>query len=320
MLVVLVESLSVIVVLLLGARVLLLYKATPRRYAEPFDGVLYRLGDATLAERRCPGSPRATVIAIHGFTENAAYFSGFYAAPDIQLITLACSGYHVPFDGGTSGTASWAEAPAQPRGTIEYDAAVVVRALEHLPQSRSIRVHGHSRGGAVAIEAAAMRPDLFRGVEVALEAPLLPQAATRTQLSAVSRWFLPFVLALWRLAPISKYNRGTWGRLDDPRKRALIKSFPFNAVRISTLLRNVRSMDDWRKRRSYEVYEKLHRGVVLIADDDRVLDSHSMRESAAHAHRMESVEVRDSSHFVLLDQPHAVPPVAPATVREERTQ
>ena len=49
--------------------------------------------------------------------------------------------------------------------------ALMLRALEHLPRSPIVRVHGHSRGGAVVLEAASMRPELFKDVEVLLEAP-----------------------------------------------------------------------------------------------------------------------------------------------------
>src|SRR5699024_2439048 len=158
-----------------------------------------------------------------------------------------------------------------PAGSIEYDAQVLVQALENLPCSDVVRVHGHSRGGAVVVEAAALRPDLFEKVEVVLEAPVLPQGQTVTPLSPVLIWLAPFVFALWRLMPISPLNRGAYGSLENPRKRKLISGLPFNGKRASILIENMRFMDVWMRVRQHDVYRALRRGVVLVPENDKVL-------------------------------------------------
>lgn len=291
-----------------GLRLVLLYRVGTAPRAEDFAGVVFRVGQAAVAERSAP-QPRATVVAMPGLFENPRYFTRFYSDPDIQLILLTSADYHVPFAAEPT-NADWATPPPSVPGTIEYDAAVLVQALEHLPKSAAVRVHGHSRGGAVVLEAAAMRPDLFRGAEVILEAPVVPRARPRRPTSRAARWFIPFVVALWRRAPISKQNQYMFGRLDDSRKRELIGELPFNPRRLITVVRNLESLETWMAQRAPDVYQNVKRGTILIADDDQVLDSDSIRTAAQQAgQRLNVVEVQDCSHFIVLDRPEAVPPL-----------
>lgn len=299
---------GIAVALFVVLRTMLLYRSQSGRGAEAFDGVVYRVGAAAIAERSSR-EPRATVICMHGFVEDLRYFTRFYADPEIQLILVNSADYNVPIVDPKFRSAEWAAAPLLSEGTIEYDAMVLIQALQHLPATRSVRVHGHSRGGAVVLEAAARRPELFRDVEVILEAPVLPRGQFRSSPSAPVRWFLPLLLPLWRGQPISKYNRNRWGRLDDARKRELIENLPFSARRAVTMVRNMKSLAEWVDRRDYQVYDNVSRGVILIADNDQVLDPDSMTESAKRAApKLQTVAVKDCSHFVLLDQPAAIPP------------
>lgn len=266
---------------------------------EPFEGHVYRIGDATVLERASQ-DPSATVVCMHGYLENFHYFTEFYADPAIQLILISSADYHAP---EPTATPAWArDVPGVP-GTIEYDAAVLVQALEHLPRAETIRVHGHSRGGAVVLEASVLRPDLFTRVDVVLEAPVLPGGKTRTPISAVTLWALPFIVPLWRKNPISKQNRELWGRLEDPRKRQVISALAFNPRRIRTMLANLVSIAAWVERTDARHLSAV-RGKVIIPGDDRVLDPESMRASAERAgERLEIVTVPESSHFVLFDEP-----------------
>lgn len=290
-------------------RAWLLYRVGAPRQVEDFDGVVYRVGAASIAERASRGA-RATVIGMHGLFENPCYFTRYYADPDIQLILITSGDYHVPFTAPRYRTADWAKTPDYALGTIEYDAAVLAQALEHLPTTRSIRVHGHSRGGAVTLEAAAMRPDLFRGVEVILEAPVLPRGEPRRSIPRALRWFVPFYLALWRLRPISPFSARAFGRLDDARKRTLIAALPFNPRRFATVMRNLESLEAWMREREVGVYESVGNGVILIADDDQVLAPAAMRAAAQPAAgRLRIVEAAGCSHFVLFDRPEALPPL-----------
>lgn len=292
----------------------LLYRVGAPRQIEEFQGVIYRVGQAAVAERKGSDDPRATVIAMHGYLENPCYFTRYYDDPGIQLIVLASGDYHVPFTGAEYRNAGWEATPMQVLGTIEYDAAVLVQVLEHLPKTKSIRVHGHSRGGAVVLEAAARRPDLFRDVEVILEAPVLPRGKPSLPVIPGTLWVVPYFFLLWRKRPLSPFNRHIYGRLDDPRKRSVIEALPFNPRRLITATRNLRSLAAWMKDRDVGMYGNVERGAILIADNDHVLAPDAMRASALKAEgRLRVIEVSNCSHFVLYDRPDAIPPLANRT-------
>ncbi|MCE9668904.1 alpha/beta hydrolase [Myxococcus stipitatus] len=295
-------------VLAATARWWLLRREGPSCPLEPFDGVIHRVGKAVIAERHSE-APRATVICMHGFVASMRYFTHeHYAAPDIQLIQLTSCDYHLPITQPVERPAPWAKVPQAPEGSIAYDAEVLLQALEHLPRTEHIRVHGHSRGGAVVLEAASMRPDLFEKVEVVLEAPVLPQARPYVALGALQLWLLPFVIPLWRREPISRHNRGAWGPLENARKRELITAFPFNPKRVSTMETNVRGIGEWMNGKDTSVFKNLRRGTVLVPTKDRVLDARSMLESARRAEpTLNVVTLEGCSHFVLWDRPDAMP-------------
>lgn len=299
-------ALAIVVVVYL--RRWLLKKDIPQQQTTAFQGELFQIGEASLA-RRASERPSTTVIVVHGFVENFIYFSAHYSDPRIELIQLTCADYHVPVARPVHTKADWAKAPDAVAGTIAYDAAVLNLALEHLVSTRQVRVHGHSRGGAVTLEAARQRPDLFQSVEVILEAPVLPQGKPYRPLPAIARWLFPFYLALWQQQPISERNRAVWGSLDNPRKRELIWGFPFNARHCSTLVTNIQDMNDWMAETGTDVYRCVQRGAVVVPARDKVLDPRAMLASARQAENLQIIEVSDCSHFVTLDQPEAIPPL-----------
>lgn len=284
-------------------RAWLLYRPQAGPTREPFDGLVYAVGEATVAERTSVAA-RTTVVCMHGFLESPAYFTSFYAEPAVQLILISSADYH-PLAAPVP--APWAAPITARPGSIEYDAAVLVQALEHLPRTPTVRVHGHSRGGAVVLEASVQRPELFANVEVLLDAPVLPQARVRGRTTALMLWLLPFFVPFWRAKPITPRNAKVWGRLDDARKRALISSLPFNPRRAITIARGLESIRDWQARTDERHYDAVG-GSVLIAGDDRVLDARSMRSSAARAKGLRIIDAPASSHWVLFDSPELVPP------------
>ena len=286
----------------------LAYQTTPQRHAEPFDGVVYQVGQAAVAERRCE-NPRATVVAMHGFAEDMRYFADYYSEKDVQLIALTSCGYHIPIEQPHYQAADWPAEPDEPEDTIEYDAQVLLQALEHLPRSNTVRVHGHSRGGAVVIEAASRRPDLFESVEVVLEAPVLPGGKAYREISAMELWMLPFMMPFWRHQPINSRNRGAWGPLENERKRELIEGLPFNARTSGTMARNISSIESWMRERDEGLYQHLRRGTILVPERDKVLDATVMESSARAAPALDVRLVPGCSHFVLFDQPEAIPPL-----------
>jgi pimeloyl-ACP methyl ester carboxylesterase len=293
------------VIAVLALRTWLLHRPSPRAHQEPFDGTVVAVGKAAVAERG-PSEPRVTVVAMHGFLEDPRYFTDYYAAPDIQLIAIASCDYHVPFGDGAPKPASWAKTPSASEGSIRYDAEVLLQALEHLPRSERIRVHGHSRGGAVVLEAASLRPDLFAKVEVVLEAPVLPGGKPYGEgISSFARWLLPIGIVAWKREPISQRNIKAYGSLEDPRKRALIEGLPFHPKHTAIMLANLEGIDAWMKANDSALYRNV-RGVVLVPGEDKVLDAAAMRASAAKSD-LKLIELPACSHFVIFDRPDALP-------------
>src|SRR5690606_37263558 len=144
---------------------------------------------------------RATVVVMHGLLENPLYFTRYYEDPELELIMIEATGYQLPVTSADRPEAPWDLPPAGTACTIAADAQLLNLALERLPGTRNVRVHGHSRGGAVILQDASERPDLFSQVEVILEAPVLPQGQPYRTSSAISRLLLPSLHLLWQRRP-----------------------------------------------------------------------------------------------------------------------
>ncbi|MDN3518033.1 alpha/beta hydrolase [Aquisalimonas lutea] len=287
----------------------LLFRPGPGPSREPFGGDCYRVADARIYVRR-PVTARATVVAMHGFLESPAYFTALYDLPEVEVILVGSADYHPALDCRSEIDAPWGARPMAPVGTIAHDAEVLVQAMEHLISTRSVRVHGHSRGGAVVLEAARRRPDLFRGTDVLLEAPLLPGVRPVWTPPRAIIELLPWLLPLWRRRPINRRNAPLWGALDDPRKRRLVGSLPFNPRRAVTVRRNLLDLGDWTRNADPGLWHNLESARVVVPAEDRVLEPASMQAGAKQGGagvQMDAVPA--SSHFVALDRPAAIPPL-----------
>lgn len=307
----LIGFLGLAVLIVVYLRRWLLRREIPQQQAASFKGELYTVGEASVA-RRSTGQPAtASVIVMPGFMENFLYFTEYYADPAIELILITSADYHVPVRGNRATVPAWSEPPKAAPGTIAYDAEVLNLALRNLVTTANVRVHGHSRGGAVTLEAARQQPALFENTEVVLEAPVLPQGKPYTPLPPVARWFLPFFLPLWQQQPISPRNRAVWGPLDNSRKRELIMGFPFNPRHCSTMSANLKDMEHWMHSTGSEIYQYVKRGAILVPDNDRVLRADAMRASAQQAENLQLIEIEGGSHFVIPDHPDSIPPLSP---------
>lgn len=286
----------------------LLDRPVPQRQTVLMEAEVYRVGEAFIARRRSQ-NPVSSVVVLHGFLENPLYFTRYYQDPAIELIMLTSAGYHLPLQTPVFQQPPWKAAPALATGTIAGDAQVLNLALEHLVTTSAVRVHGHSRGGAVVLEAARQRPDLFEPVEVILEAPVLPQGQLYQPTSRIVHWLMPLVHLLWQRKPTGILRSPIWGPLDDDFKRELILAMPFNPRRSRVLMTNTTDIADWMIHTGPDIYRHVKRGAVLVPERDRVLQSKAMLDSARQAENLQIIEVPDSSHFVLLDNPEAIPPL-----------
>lgn len=279
-------------------------------YSEMFSGKVYLIGKGAVSVRNHSGEATHTVIGVHGYLENHCYFTQAYDAPTTELILLTCSNYHIPVNGVTPEEAPWPCAIDELEGTIAYDAELLILALENLPTSQHVRVHGHSRGGAVVLEAASRRPELFRNVELLLEAPALPQgrphAMVTMMLEPVSHGMWPWLIRLINSAPSSVYGQTFFGRMT-PRKKTLLGKL-FSATRDQlTIVRNLEDVMAWMEQTSTDIYHHVSHGCFLIPGTDRILDKGAMLASARACKTMTILETSSPSHFITLDDRSLIP-------------
>lgn len=306
----LIGFLGLAVLIIVYLRRWLLRREIPQQQGASFKGELFTVGQATVARVAQRQTPTVSVIVMPGFMENFLYFTEYYADPSIELILITSADYHVPALNLRATVPAWSVAPKTPPGSITYDAAVLNLALRHLVSTDNVRVHGHSRGGAVTLEAARQEPALFENIEVILEAPVLPQGKPYAPLPPIARWFVPFYLPVWQQQPISSRNRSLWGPLDNQRKRELIMGLPFNPRHCSTMLVNLKDMAQWMDQNGSDIYQHVKRGAVLVPGKDRILRSDAMRASAHQAENLQVIDIEGGSHFVLTDNPDSIPPLS----------
>lgn len=282
----------------------------PGRHLEDFPGRIFRVGEAFVGHRPAGDDPEWTVVAIHGFLEDWRYFTGLYRDPSVELICVNSGGYHCPDNHAPRVKPEWEETPPYTVGTIAYDAHVLNQALAHVARGRKVRVHGHSRGGAVVLEAARQRPELFDEVEAVLEAPVLPggdaHPALALAFNRVARYLLPFNFALMRRIPARLYARWVFRPLN-PRKLALVADLMSNPRTDRIALTNANDIESWMADTDTAIYENPRQGCVLIAETDLVLDRRRMIDSARRAKSLRIRETEGTSHFVTLDRPESLP-------------
>ncbi|QFS88487.1 alpha/beta hydrolase [Marinobacter sp. KM021] len=288
-----------------------LIKPIESAYSEMFSGRVYRVGKGAVSVRNHSGAAEHTVIGVHGFLENHCYFTQAYDGPTTELILLTCSNYHIPVNGVTPENPGWEVPIKHLEGTIEYDACILNQALQNLPSTRNIRIHGHSRGGAVILEAIKQWPELYEDVEIVLEAPVLPQgklhALVTTLLEPVSHGMWPWLIRLINSAPQSAYGQTFFGKMN-PRKRQLLNKLFYATKDHLTIVRNIENIMEWMVRTDTSVYQHVRHGTFLIPATDRILDRNAMLASARTSPtNMRIIETEAPSHFITLDSKEWVP-------------
>jgi hypothetical protein len=288
-----------------------LIKPIDSAYSEMFSGRVYRVGNGAVSVRNHSGDAKQTVIGVHGFLENHCYFTQAYEAPTTELILLTCSNYHIPVNGVTPESPDWEVPIKHLDGTIEYDACILNLAMAKLPSTDNIRLHGHSRGGAVILEAARQAPELYENVEVVLEAPVLPQgklsALVTAVLEPVSHGMWPWVIRLINSAPSSAYGQTFFGKMNPRKKQLLSKLFSSTRDHL-TIVRNIENLMAWMQSTNASAYENIRYGTFLIPAVDRILDREAMIRSARQSPTtMRIVETQAPSHFITLDSKEWIP-------------
>jgi pimeloyl-ACP methyl ester carboxylesterase len=288
-----------------------LIKPIAQTYTEMFSGKIYSVGKGAVSVRNHAENAKHTVICVHGFLENHCYFTQAYQDPTTELVLLTCSNYHLPVEGPMPEPAAWEVPIKYLEATIEYDACILNQALANLPTTKNIRIHGHSRGGAVILEAINQRPELYEHVEIILEAPALPGGKTHPLVSAllepVSHGMWPWVIRLINSTPSSSYGQMFFGKMNRRKKKLLHKLFSATKDHL-TIVRNIENLFAWMDKADYTAYQHIRHGTFLIPKVDRILDRNIMLKSALKSpNAVRIVETDATSHFITLDDRKWVP-------------
>ncbi|MBV1873719.1 MAG: alpha/beta hydrolase [Gammaproteobacteria bacterium] len=282
---------------------------------EYFNGVSYQVGAASVGHRKVNESPDKTVVCMPGFLEDQRYFTELYNDPEIELILLNSANYHLPITSAQPQLTGFSNEQGYAENTIEYDAAVLNWTLSNLASSSNVRVHGHSRGGAVALEAAKQEPALHQKNEFILESPVLPQAKAWPPLDkvlggSVSQYLLPLFVPFIKRAPVSLYAPILYRPLSS-RKKTLIAGLFYAPKTYQTIIDNVTDLERWMFTADYSLFENINNGVILIGQKDTVLDRASMLESAGYAgDKFRIIETQGTTHFITQDVPEYIPQVS----------
>lgn len=301
-------------VLIAGLHVLRQYLCTlaqPPVNHEAFTGKLYKVGDSVVAYRPARTKARATVITMPGFLEDHRYFTQLYNDDDVELILVNSCNYHPPVIPNHAENCGFFNKNGFALGSVEYDAAVLNWATQTLVTTDQVRVHGHSRGGAVVLEAVKQNPALHQRHEIILEAPVLPQGKGHPSLEmafgAVGLYLLPLFVPLLKRIPVDLYAPIIYRPLSQ-RKKEVVAGLFYNPKTYQTILDNIHDLEQWMQKTDYSIYQFVTRGIILIGEKDTVLDRASMLLSARQAgNQFKVIETRNTSHFISLDDPDSVP-------------
>lgn len=287
-----------------------LYRTQRFTEATPFDGVLYQVGQSEIIKRE--GSPNATrtVICFPGFLENQHYFTELYQDADVEFVAVNNADYYSGFYTRKTMTPAWGQTNPFPVSTIEHDAHLLCEVIEHLATHQDILLHGHSRGGAVILEAACQRPDLAGKVTALLEAPVLPKAKAAKGLERFVKfgglYIFPLYMAVMRILPTHRMINERSHYPLTPRKHELLAKTPHLPRHYSTAIGNMLNIRDWQRKSEFSVYDHFHEIRIVLPERDSVLCRESMHYSASQADHIHIIETRETNHFISLEQPQTM--------------
>jgi len=294
----------------------------PQIYTSDFAGELLKVGTTYIARRPARNDSQCTIVCFPGFLEDMRYFQDLYKDDNAELILVNNANYHCPFlverDARDVIELEWPKNP-NALGTIEHDAFYLGLVLERLVTGGEVRLHGHSRGGAVVLETGRQYPALTnskeRPVRAILEAPVLPQARAAGKASdplqhRINCYFLPVFFGLSRDISTEHLLKMPMMRPTTALKTHLCLSI-FSVTRsYASCVKNVESIFSWQRTMGFEVYDNYPSLTVIVGERDDSLDIASMLASAEQGQARNSglsiIKTKDSNHFISLEQPDTI--------------
>jgi pimeloyl-ACP methyl ester carboxylesterase len=292
-----------------------LNKPLPAPKPIPFEGDIFSVGETVFAIRNQGADTSKTIICFPGFTETIAYFVDLYKDENCQVIFVNNSFYHSPFNLNKVKKMNWETNPYEP-ATIEHDGFYLARIIKEFSSNSNIFIHGHSRGGAVVLDAGRQFPEITRPqdktVTAILEAAVVPKGtslgmSTSKIGNAISAYLLPIFF--------NYYSKSSQESLE---KTAMMN--PTNRLKNSIMMGNLRSpkfywvyltnvinITTWQEEQTYTLYQNFHRVILLQGERDDVLVNKTMEASALEGEKLNDqvriVKTKNTNHFITLEQP-----------------
>ena len=297
-------------------------RTLPQLHHADFEGEMMKVGATFIARRPACNNSRHTIVCFPGFLEDMRYFQALYEDSDAELILVNNANYHCPFDSNEATLLDWPENP-HPMGSIEHDAFYLGLVLKHLAGGTTVRLHGHSRGGAVVLETGRQYPGVTssseRPINAILEAPVLPQARTAGKASdplphRITCYFMPILFGLLRNISEDRLLKMPMMRPTTALKTELCRSVFSTSRSYATCVKNVQSIVKWQRTKGFELYDNFPQVTVVIGERDSSLDRRSMLASASEGQARNSgvyiLETTGTNHFVSLEQPDTIRAIA----------
>jgi len=284
----------------------------PQRFtkATAFDGTLYQVGHTEIIKREARNGSTTTVICFPGFMENQHYFLELYADTDVEFIAVNNADYFSGLFTKTTLRPTWGNHNPHDVGTIEHDAHLLCQVMDKLATQDQIILHGHSRGSAVILESARLRPDLAARITAILEAPLLPKAKPAPRLERFARYgglyVFPMYMGLLRNLPTHRLITEKSHYPLTPRKHELLSGSAHLPRRYSTALRNMINIRDWQQQSDFDLYGLFKEVRIVLPHRDDVLCRTAMHHSANQGSNVQIIETQETNHFISLEQPHTM--------------
>jgi pimeloyl-ACP methyl ester carboxylesterase len=301
-----------VVLLVSAARRALANRTWPAPAGEEFHGALLRLGENLVCQPDrshldADLVSRTTLVCFPGFLGDMRYFMEVHRDTPARLIIINNANYQNPFRAEPATQPAWFTGNPYRVGTIAHDAFCLNQVIEHMAGPERVVVHGHSRGGAVVLEAGNQRPDLMREVEAILEAPVVPRGRLydngEKKLQPVGFYLFPFILSLMRVLPESKRLKSPFMWVTNPTKDKLIAALPFTPRQYATAELNSADIIAWQASAGYESYDHFKRVTLVVGQRDGVLCRRAMLQSAAQSSSVNVVETHGTDHFISLESP-----------------
>ena len=171
-------------------------------------------------------------------------------------------------------------------------------------------MHGHSRGGAVVLEAGKQEPDRAAGLEAVLEAAVVPKGRLfgngEKQLQPVGFFLFPFIMSMARVLPSSRLLNSPMMWVTNDLKNRIVAAIPFTPRQYATAETNSRNIIEWHANSDYACYENYKHTTLFVGERDGVLCREAMVESARHSGKVEVIETSGTDHFISLETPDVI--------------